>query len=261
MVAVRETRILCWNVNGVRAAKRVGFLDWLAAEAPDIHCLQETKAVPEQLDDELREPPGYRSYWNHSERKGYSGVATFFREEPVCARHDFGPEGFDTEGRALLTDHGEFALFNVYFPNGKKGATRLRYKLDFYDAFLDAIECLRTAGRELVICGDFNTAHHEIDLARPKENAKTSGFLPSERAWMDRHVGLGYVDTFRHFCGEPGQYTWWDVKTRARERNVGWRLDYFFVTPALLPAVSRAFIMPDVMGSDHCPIGLVLQTP
>jgi exodeoxyribonuclease-3 len=261
MTAVRETRILCWNVNGVRAARRAGLLAWLDAEAPDILCLQETKATPDQLDDELKEPPGYHSYWNYPERKGYGGVATLYREEPDCVRRDFGPEGFDTEGRALVTEYREFTLLNVYFPNGKKDETRLRYKLDFYDTFLDYIEGLRAAGRKLIICGDFNTAHHEIDLARPKENAKVSGFLPIERAWLDRLVGLGYVDTFRHFCGEPGQYTWWDVKTKARERNVGWRLDYFFVSADLLPPVSRAFIMPEVTGSDHCPVGLVLKTP
>jgi exodeoxyribonuclease-3 len=250
---------LCWNVNGIRAAGRKGLVQWLYWECPDIICFQETKAHPDQLDDELREPQGYHAYWNYPERKAYSGVAIFTRERSLRVRNGFGVEEFDMEGRVIIAEYPQFVLLNVYFPNGKKDEHRLKYKMDFYEAFLQFLEPLREEGRGLVICGDFNTAHKEIDLARPKENEKVSGFLPIERAWMDKFVAHGYIDTFRHFNEEPNQYTWWDLKTRARDRNVGWRIDYFFVTENLLPLVSKAFIMPDVMGADHCPIGIVLK--
>jgi exodeoxyribonuclease-3 len=258
---MKQTRILCWNVNGIRAVGKKGFLEWLAAESPDILCLQETKAHPDQLDEPLRQPQGYHAYWDYPERKGYSGVATFTREEPLSVVHGLGIERYDVEGRVIVTEHDGFTLFNVYFPNGKKDAERLQFKMDFYDDFLKYVEPLKAEGRKLVVCGDYNTAHKEIDLSRPKENAKVSGFLPIEREWIDRFIAAGFVDTFRHFNKEPHQYTWWDLKSGARERNVGWRIDYFFVTENLLPSVSEAFIMPDVMGSDHCPVGIVLSTP
>jgi len=258
---MKETKILCWNVNGIRAAQKHGFLEWLYRESPDILCLQETKAHPEQLGRDLQEPHGYHAYWNYPERKGYSGVATFTREKPLKVQNDFGVQDFDIEGRVIISEYPQFILFNVYFPNGKKDESRLKYKMDFYDVFLDFVEPLRQKGEKLIICGDFNTAHKEIDLARPKENENVSGFLPIERAWMDKLVAHGYIDTFRHFNKEPNQYTWWDLKSRARERNVGWRIDYFFVTENLLRSVSKAFIMPEVMGSDHCPIGIILKTP
>jgi len=258
---MKETKILCWNVNGIRAAQRHGFLEWLYRESLDILCLQETKAHLEQLDRDLQEPHGYHAYWNYPERKGYSGVATFTREKPLRVQNDFGVQDFDIEGRVIISEYPQFILFNVYFPNGKKDESRLKYKMDFYEVFLDFVEPLRQKGEKLIICGDFNTAHKEIDLARPKENEIVSGFLPIERVWMDKLVAHGYIDTFRHFNKEPNQYTWWDLKSRARERNVGWRIDYFFVTENLLGSVSKAFIMPEVMGSDHCPIGIILKTP
>ncbi|MDY6917914.1 MAG: exodeoxyribonuclease III [Chloroflexota bacterium] len=254
-------RILCWNVNGVRAVARKGLLEWLDSEAPDILCLQETKASPDQLETSLRQPAGYYVYWNSPERTGYSGVATFTRDKPLTVRYGLDVPELDGEGRLVLTEHPGFTLLNVYFPNGKKDAVRLQYKMDFYEAFLAFTDGLRAQGRKLVVCGDFNTAHREIDLARPKKNEKTSGFLPMEREWIDRFIAHGYVDTFRHFNSEPQQYTWWDLKSRARQRNVGWRIDYFFVSQDLLPSVTEAFIMPDVMGSDHCPVGLTLETP
>lgn len=257
---MKEIKILCWNVNGIRAASRKGFLEWLYRESPDILCVQETKAHPEQLDAELRQPYGYNVYWNYPEEKGYAGVATFTRAKPLRVQNGFGIEEFDVEARAIITEYPEFVLFNVYFPNGKKNAERLRYKMNFYEAFLEFAESLKAQGKKLIICGDYNTAHKEIDIARPKENEKVSGFLPMEREWIDRLVAHGYVDTFRQFNKKPDQYTWWDLKTRARERNVGWRIDYFFVTENLLPSVSKAFIMPEVMGSDHCPIGITLKT-
>jgi len=258
---MKETKILCWNVNGIRAAKKYGLLEWLYREPIDILCLQETKAHPEQLDKDLQEPHGYYAYWNYPERKGYSGVATFTREKPFRVQNDMGVQDFDIEGRVIISEYPQFILFNVYFPNGKKDESRLKYKMDFYGTFLDFVEPLRQKGEKLIICGDFNTAHTEIDLARPKENKNISGFLPIERAWLDKLVAHGYIDTFRHFNKEPNHYTWWDLKSRARERNVGWRIDYFFVTENLLRSVSKAFIMPEVMGSDHCPIGITLKTP
>ena len=258
---MKETKILCWNVNGIRAAQRHGFLEWLYRESLDMLCVQETKAHPEQLDRDLQEPHGYHAYWNYPERKGYSGVATFTREKPLRVQNDLGVQDFDIEGRVIISEYPQFILFNVYFPNGKRDEIRLKYKMDFYEVFLDFVEPLRQKGEKLIICGDFNTAHKEIDLARPKENENVSGFLPMERAWMDKLVAHGYIDTFRHFNKEPNQYTWWDLKSRARERNVGWRIDYFFVTENLLSSVSKAFIMPEVMGSDHCPIGIILKTP
>jgi exodeoxyribonuclease-3 len=257
---MKETKILCWNVNGIRAAQRHGLLEWLYRQSLDILCLQETKAHPEQLDRDLQEPHGYLAYWNYPERKGYSGVANFTTEKPLRVQNDFNVQDFDIEGRVIISEYPQFILFNVYFPNGKKDESRLKYKMDFYEVFFNFVEPLRQKGEKLIICGDFNTAHKEIDLARPKENENISGFLPVERAWMDKLVAHGYVDTFRHFNKEPNQYTWWDLKSRARERNVGWRIDYFFVTENLLGSVSKAFIMPEVMGSDHCPIGIILKT-
>ncbi len=258
---MREMKLLCWNVNGIRAVMKRGFLDWLARESPNILCLQETKATPTDLPEELLKPPGYHTYWNFPEKKGYAGVATFSREKPLKVQNGFGVPEFDREGRVIISEHPGFTLFNIYFPNGKQSEERLKFKLDFYDAFLDYIEPLRLKGEKLIICGDYNTAHQEIDLARPKENAKISGFLPVERAWLDKLVGRGYIDTFRHFNKEPGQYTWWDMKSRARERNVGWSIDYFFVTENLMSHLVKATIMPEVTGSDHCPIVLVVTVP
>jgi len=253
-------KILCWNVNGIRSAGEKGFLEWLCSESPDILCLQETKAHPEQLKPELLEPQGYHACWNYPERKGYSGVATFTKVKPPRVQYDFGVAELELEGRVIVAEYTDFVLLNIYFPNGKKDENRLQYKMDFYEVFLRFANSLKAEGARLVIGGDFNTAHKEIDLARPKENEKFSGFLPMERAWLDRFVAHGYVDTFRHFNKEPEHYTWWDLKSRARERNVGWRIDYLFVTENLLPSVSEAFILPEVMGSDHCPVGIALKT-
>jgi exodeoxyribonuclease-3 len=257
---MKEHTILCWNVNGIRAMKKKGFLDWLRQESPDIMCCQETKVQADQLDEELASPEGYRSYWNHAGTKGYSGVVTYYREEPLSVSYGFDDADIPIEGRVLITEHPHFTLFNIYFPNGKGDQERLDYKLRFYDVFLDFADGIRKKGKKLVICGDVNTAHKEIDIARPKANENISGFLPEERAWIDKFISHGYVDTFRQFNQEPGQYTWWDLKSGARARNVGWRLDYFFVSEDLLPAVKSSFIMSGVMGSDHCPVGIVLKT-
>ncbi|MEA3442782.1 MAG: exodeoxyribonuclease III [Chloroflexota bacterium] len=252
-------KILSWNVNGIRAVERKGFLRWLYHELPDILCLQETKAYPDQLSQELQHPQGYHEYWNYPEKKGYSGVVTFAKELPPTVRYDLGIEEFDVEGRIIIAEYPQFALLNVYFPNGKRDETRLKYKLDFYELTFEVLEEIKAKNSKLIICGDFNTAHKKIDLADPKKNEKTSGFLPIERVWMDKLVAHGYVDAFRYFNKEPNQYTWWDLRTKARDRNIGWRLDYFFVSENLLSSVTRAFIMPQVMGSDHCPVGIELK--
>lgn len=252
-------RLLCWNVNGVRAVQKRGFLNWFRKEGADIICLQETKAQKEQLDKELVEVEGYESYWCSAQRKGYSGVATYTKQTPLAVQYGFDIPRFDAEGRVLITEYPEFMLFNIYFPNGKRDPERLDFKMDFYQSILRHWESLRKKGKRLVICGDYNTAHNEIDIARPKENENLSGFLKIEREWMDRMVAKGYVDVFRQRNPDKrDQYTWWDMMTRARERNVGWRIDYFFVTEDLMPHVKKAWICPEVMGSDHCPIGLEL---
>jgi len=249
-------KLLCWNVNGVRAIDKKGFFTWFLKESPDIMCLQEIKATPEQLPPHLRNAPGYYTSWNPAERKGYSGVATFSKQKPLSVKNGFGREEFDSEGRILITTFPSFTLFNIYFPNGKKNKERLQYKLDFYDEFLSYADTLKAQKQNIVVCGDLNTAHTEIDLARPKENERISGFLPVERAWIDTFIDHGYVDTFRRFHPEPNQYSWWDLKTAARARNVGWRIDYFFVNKEFLPKVTNAFIYQDVLGSDHCPVGI-----
>ncbi|UCF50645.1 MAG: exodeoxyribonuclease III [Thermoplasmatales archaeon] len=252
-------RIISWNVNGIRAADRKGLFDWFKKESPDILCLQEIKAQPEQVPPYLRNIPGYNIYWKPAERKGYSGVVIFSKVRPIDIKYGFGIDKFDNEGRTLICEFPSFVLFNIYFPNGKKNQERLDYKLDFYDTFLAYADNLKAKGKNIVVCGDFNTAHMEIDLSRPKENEKVSGFLPIERAWIDTFIDHGYVDTFRHFNKEPDKYTWWDMKTRARERNVGWRIDYFFVNKEFLSSLKKAYILKDVMGSDHCPIEIEIN--
>ena len=250
-------RLISWNVNGIRAVHKKGlFLGWIEEEQPDVLCLQETKAHESQLPEALTKVEGYSSWFSTPERKGYSGVALYTKEEPRSVSFGLGVERFDNEGRTVVADFDDFVLLGIYFPNGKRSAERLRYKMEFYDAFLDYVENLRREGRNVVVCGDVNTAHKEIDLARPKENEKISGFLPEERAWMDTFLERGYVDTFRQFHQEPGNYSWWDTMTRARERNVGWRIDYFFTDADLASSLTDGFILPDVMGSDHCPVGI-----
>ena len=252
-------RILSWNVNGIRAAYKKGLLDWFKKEDPDILCIQETKAHPEQLTDDLRNVDGYESYFSSAERKGYSGVAIYTKQKPKKVEHGFGVKKFDSEGRILVAEYPKFVLMSIYYPNGKASAERLKYKMDFYDAFLKFTNKLKKQGKNIIVCGDVNTAHKEIDIARPKENEKVSGFLPEERAWIDKFLSNGYLDTFRMFNKEPDHYTWWDMITRARERNVGWRIDYFYVNEEFKKKVKDAFILADVMGSDHCPIGIELK--
>lgn len=252
-------KLLSWNVNGYRAALKKGFGEFLLASGADILGLQEVKSAREQLKPADTAFEGYDCAWNSAERKGYSGVAAFYRPKPLAAANGLGEARFDSEGRVMTLEYPSFYLLNVYFPNGGQGPERLKYKLEFYEAFLGRIEKLRESGKAVLFCGDVNTAHNEIDLARPKENVENSGFMPVERAWLDKITAKGWVDTFRMFHPEPGQYSWWDYKTRARERNVGWRLDYFFVNKEKASRVKDAFILPQVQGSDHCPVGIEFQ--
>ena len=252
-------RILSWNINGIRAAYKKGLFELATKISPDILCLQEIKALPEQVPQQLKNIPGYNIFWHSAERKGYSGVVTFTKEKPIDVKKGFGIDKFDIEGRTLITEFPSFMLFNIYFPNGKKNQERLDFKLDFYDTFLAYADNIKAKGKNIIVCGDFNTAHKEIDLARPKENEKVSGFLPIERAWIDTFIDHGYVDTFRHFNNKSDQYSWWDMKTRARDRNVGWRIDYFFINKEFMSHVKKAFIHQDIMGSDHCPVGIEIE--
>jgi exodeoxyribonuclease-3 len=254
---MKKIRLLSWNVNGLRAAYKKGFLDWFNSEQPDIMCLQETKAMKEQLPSELQDVEGYHTHYSSAEKKGYSGVAVYSKEKPLDVKTGIGIEKFDSEGRFLILEYKNFVLFNIYYPNGKARAERLKYKMEFYEAFLDYANALKR--KNIVVCGDVNTAHKEIDLARPKQNQKTSGFLPEEREWIDSFLNAGYLDTFRMFNDQSENYTWWDMVTRARDRNVGWRIDYFFISEGLKKNIETAFIMKDVMGSDHCPVGIELK--
>ncbi len=253
-------KLYSWNVNGIRAAQKKGFLDWLHCEQPDVLTVQETKAWPEQLDPELRQPEGYHSWWVHAERKGYSGVGLYSKAEPRDVKLGLGIKKFDSEGRTIIADYGDFTLMSTYLPNGKGSEERLRYKMEYKEAFLDYANGLRSEGKPVVFCGDINTAHNEIDLTHPKPNSKYSGFLREERDWMDKVVEQGYIDSYRHLNPEQeGAYSWWSLRSGARAKNVGWRIDYFFISPDLLDKLATAEIHADVMGSDHCPISLTLE--
>lgn len=253
-------KLISWNVNGIRAAQTKGFTDWLAASGADIVGLQETKATPDQLDESLLRPPGYQSHWTSSERKGYSGCAIYSRLTPRQVQDGLGLHKYDSEGRTLIAEYDDFVFITAYFPNGGNDHERVPFKLEYYDDFLKYVNGLRADGRSVIFCGDLNTAHQAIDLARPKENVKTTGFMPEERVWLDRYVAEGWVDIFRERYPElEGAYTWWSMRSGARGRNVGWRIDYFFVSPDLCERVVDAAIHPEVMGSDHCPISLTLR--
>ncbi len=251
--------LISWNVNGLRAAIKKGFLELLLEQKFDIVCIQETKVSPDKLPREAKNIPGYYNCFVSAEQNGYSGVGVFSKKKPLNIETGMGIEKFDREGRFLRADYEDFTLMNIYFPNGKASQERLEYKMGFYDAFLSYADTLIAEGKKLVICGDVNTAHKEIDLARPRENETISGFLPEERAWMDRFLAAGYIDTFRMFNKDGGNYSWWSLRTGARKRNVGWRLDYFFVSADLRNNVKSAPIYTGIMGSDHCPVGLELE--
>jgi exodeoxyribonuclease-3 len=256
-------RVVSWNVNGIRACASKGLFDWLAAEGPDILCLQETKAHPDQLPKEFLAPRdgsggAYHAYWASAKRRGYSGTAIFSKREPVSVSF-LGEGEFDEEGRALVADFGAFMVVSAYFPNSQEAGARLDYKLRFCDAILALCDRIVARKGHVVVCGDYNIAHKPIDLANPKANEGNPGYLPEERAWMDRFTSSGYVDSFRHFDKEPGRYTWWTYRVPgARERNIGWRLDYHCVDEAFLGSVSASSIHPAVLGSDHCPVSVDL---
>ncbi len=250
-------RITSWNVNGLRAALKKGVAAWWEAEAPDVLCLQEVRAFPEQIPAGVRRAlDAHHATWYPAERPGYSGVATFSRLEPLDVVKGLGEPRFDIEGRVIETRFPDFTLFNVYFPNGGRDHSRVPYKLDFFARLLEICDARLARGEPVIVCGDFNIAHREIDLANPRENVNTTGFLPEERVWIDRYLEHGFVDAFRALYPERVQYTWWTYRFRARERNIGWRIDYFLVSEGLLPHVRDVIVHQDVFGSDHCPVTL-----
>ena len=254
-------KIICWNVNGIRAWQKKGCFDWMLGQNPDIFCLQETKAHPDQLTREMLAPEGYTSYFDHARtRKGYSGVAIYTKIKPENIEYALGVPELDQEGRFLALFFKGLVFIDCYFPNGGGAPERLEYKLAYYKAFLKYVEKLRKKGLSVIFCGDLNVAHREIDIARPKENQDRVGFLPIERAWVDQLIAKEYVDVYRHFNPEKKDvYTWWDMKSYARDRNIGWRIDYFFVSPDLVSHLKGVEILSDVFGSDHCPILLEID--
>ncbi len=259
MVAAMTTTLISWNVNGIRACAKKGFLDWLPGCGADIVCLQETRAAPEQLVPELCAPEGWHATWHLGQRKGYSGTAILSRERPLAVTYGVGVPKLDTEGRTMTAHFKDLTVVNCYFPNGGNDHRRVPFKMHFYEAFLAHVERLRGNGPPVVFGGDVNTAHHPIDLARPKQNTATTGFLPVERAWMDELVEAGWIDTFRHVHGDvPDRYSWWTMRSNCRARNVGWRIDYWFADPTLAERIEGADIHPDVFGSDHCPVSVTI---
>ena len=252
--------IVSWNVAGLRSCIQKGFFKWLYAAKPDILCLQEIKISEDELTPELRNPKGYNTFWNPAEKKGYAGTAVFAKEKPLRVEKGIGVKRFDDEGRFLILHFRDFVLINAYFPHSRRDLKRIGFKLEFNRAFLRFAEKMRKEFKgRLVIVGDFNVAHREMDLANPKQNMRNAGFTQQERAWADQFISTGYVDTFREFTKEGGHYTWWTYRFNARKRNIGWRVDYSFVPREFLGHVKGAYILEDVMGSDHCPIELDLD--
>lgn len=249
-------KLISWNVNGLRAVLKKGFLDFVRKEKPDVLCLQEIKAAREDVTVEL---PGYEQFWNSAERKGYSGTAVFTRVKPLKVVNGLGIDKHDAEGRVIRVEFPDFFLVNVYTPNSKRGLERLPYRTKEWD--VDFLKTMRSLEKKkpVIFCGDLNVAHTEIDLANPKTNMKNHGFTPEERAGFDRIVEAGYVDSFRVFEKSGGHYTWWSPMSNARARNIGWRIDYFCLSKALAPRLKKAWILPHVLGSDHCPVAVELS--
>ena len=252
-------KLASWNVNGIRAAQKKGFLKWFESEKADVICLQETKATLDQLDEALINPLGYSSFFLSAQKPGYSGVAIYSKKEPLSVTQGIGVPEIDSEGRVLVAEFKDFTLLNAYFPNSQREHARLGYKLSFCEAMLKHCQNLRKKGKNIVLCGDYNIAHKEIDLKNPKQNVDNAGFLPEERAWMDRFLGSGYVDVFREKTPDPGHYTWWSYRPGVREKNIGWRLDYHCVNKEFSDRVHHAYHQPKVVGSDHCPVILDLK--
>lgn len=260
MIIEVTMKLISWNVNGIRAIAKKGFAETLLSFDADIVCLQETKVLPDQLTFDITEIPGYRSFFHSADRKGYSGTAIYSRTLPLSVSYGLGEDRFDHEGRTIELDFGDFILYNIYFPNGGQGSERLQFKLDFYDCFLARITRQMEEGRKIIVCGDVNTAHREIDLANPAANAGISGFMPVERAYMDLFAEKGLVDTYRMLYPDTEQmYTWWSYKTFARSRNAGWRIDYFWVSKSMENRIHDSGMLSGIEGSDHCPIFLELS--
>jgi exodeoxyribonuclease-3 len=253
-------RITTWNVNGLRAVLNKDGFDWLASMQPDVLCLQEIKAQPHQIsEDQFDIFAGYQAGWNPAQRPGYSGVLTLTRKTPLESRTGLIDARFHGEGRVVVSRYPDFYLYNIYFPNGQRDHGRLAYKLDFYASLLDECDELHAKGEKLILCGDFNTAHQEIDLRNPKQNQTTSGFLPEERAWLDHYLEHGFVDAYRALYPERVQYTWWTYRMNARQRNIGWRLDFFMLSEGLMSRVKDVMIHEEIIGSDHCPVSIELD--
>jgi exodeoxyribonuclease-3 len=250
-------RITSWNINGLRAVFAKNGFNWLHTVSPDILCLQEVKAYPHQITEEqLTVFEGYQLDWNPAQRAGYSGVVTISRKPALQKRIGLEEKQFGGEGRVIVSRYPDFYLYNIYFPNGQRDHGRLTYKLEFYASLLEECDALHAKGEAVILCGDFNTAHQEIDLRNPKQNQNTSGFLPEERAWLDRYIEHGFVDAYRRLYPERVQYTWWTYRMNARQRNIGWRLDYFMVSEILMPRVKDVVVHETISGSDHCPVTL-----
>lgn len=251
-------KITTWNVNGIRAVVNKNGFDWVDEYDPDVLCLQEIKAKPEQIPEDLRAKQGYKVVWNSAERPGYSGTAVFYKKVPEEINIGLGFPKYDVEGRVIRLKYPDFFLYNVYFPNGGEENKRVPFKLEFYSRLLEVCDKHHARGEKVVITGDFNTAHNEIDLAHPKANEGNTGFLPEERKWIDKYLEHGLKDAYRELYPDKVAYTWWTFRMHAREKNVGWRLDYFLVSDSLMPKVKDVIIHDEIMGSDHCPVSLIL---
>lgn len=251
-------KITTWNVNGYRAVLKKNAFDWLGDVMPDVLCLQEIKVKPEQLNETELEISTYDSIWNPAERLGYSGTAVFHKINPLEVELGLGIDEFDDEGRVIRMRYPNFLLYNIYFPNGGQENQRVPFKLAFYEALLDICNELHKNGEKIIITGDFNTAHNEIDLANPKANEKNTGFLPEERVWIDKYLENGFIDIYRDLYPEKVGYTWWTYRMNARARNIGWRLDYYLISENLASSVKDVVIHDEIMGSDHCPVSLIL---
>lgn len=253
------SKLLSWNVNGLRSCGQKGFLDWFASQSPDVVCVQEIKAKPEQLPPELLNPHKFHAFWNSAERPGYSGTAIFCKREPLDVQTGIGNKDFDCEGRVITAEFKNFIVINSYFPNSQRDHARLPFKLKFCADFFKHVERQRKKGKTLLLCADWNIAHTEMDLKNAKANQKNAGFLPEERAWMTQFLSSGYVDTFRHFTKDPDHYTWWSNRPGVRERNIGWRLDYFLTDQESVSRLKASQHQPTIRGSDHCPIAIEVR--
>ena len=252
-------KIVSYNLNGIRSALNKGLMEWIKAANPDILCVQELKAEPSQLNVTIFEKAGYLHYWFPAQKKGYSGVAIFTKQKPDHIEYGCGIEAYDFEGRVLRADYGDVSVMSVYHPSGSSGEERQAFKMKWLADFQNYINELKKQRPKLIICGDYNICHQAIDIHNPKGNAKSSGFLPEEREWIDSFMKSGFTDSFRHFNKEPHHYTWWTFRQGARGKNLGWRIDYNLVSTNLESKMKRAVILPDAVHSDHCPVVLEID--